>query len=313
MENSKTNSNLKTAVVILALAFLGTGGYLYKVYMDSKVEKEKLTVVENDKAKVMSDLLKVNADLNKAISENSSMTDQLTAERQKVVDLINELNASKTTVSSLMVYKRRADSYESRIQGLLQEIADLKRENNSLRTERDSSVTALKAYIDGTRLISGPNGFNNKNKIENTAKSNSKKNGMSAELAEKLYRIDILNLNAEALKSLGVATETTTMAKDANYVNVSFTLPQSFVVRASERKYYVQILDKDNVVMGDTGEETLDDNVKLKYSFIKSVDYKNRVLKVNETVLCKNLKKGDYTVKVFDKGRLVGTKVFTLK
>lgn len=313
MENSKTNSNLKTAVVILALAFLGTGGYLYKVYMDSKVEKEKLTVVENDKAKVMSDLLKVNADLNKAISENSSMTDQLTAERQKVVDLINELNASKTTVSSLMVYKRRADSYEARIQALLQEIANLKRENNSLRVERDSSVTALKAYIDGTRLISGPNGFNNKNKIENSAKNTSKKSGMSAELAEKLYRIDILNLNAEALKSLGVATETTTMAKDANYVNVSFTLPQSFVVRASERKYYVQILDKDNVVMGDTGEETLDDNVKLKYSFIKSVDYKNRVLKVNESVLCKNMKKGNYTVKVFDKGRLVGTKVFTLK
>jgi len=281
--------------------------------MDSKVEKEKLTVVENDKAKVMSDLLKVNADLNKAISENSSMTDQLTAERQKVVDLINELNASKTTVSSLMVYKRRADSYEARIQALLQEIANLKRENNSLRVERDSSVTALKAYIDGTRLISGPNGFNNKNKIENTTKNTSKKNGMSAELAEKLYRIDILNLNAEALKSLGVATETTTMAKDANYVNVSFTLPQSFVVRASERKYYVQILDKDNVVMGDTGEETLDDNVKLKYSFIKSVDYKNRVLKVNESVLCKNMKKGNYTVKVFDKGRLVGTKVFTLK
>jgi hypothetical protein len=65
--------------------------------------------------------------------------------------------------------------------------------------------------------------------------------------------------------------------------------------------------------MGDTGEETLDDNVKLKYSFIKSVDYKNRVLKVNESVLCKNMKKGNYTVKVFDKGRLVGTKVFTLK
>jgi len=313
MENSKTNSNLKTAVVILALAFLGTGGYLYKVYMESKVEKEKLTVVENDKAKVMSDLLKVNADLNKAISENSSMTDQLTAERQKVVDLINELNASKTTVSSLMVYKRRADSYEAKIQALLQEIADLRRENYSLRVARDSSATALKTYIDGTRLISGPNGFNNKNKIENTTKSTSKKNGMSAELAEKLYRLDILNLNVTALKDLGVETETTTMAKDAKYVNVSFTLPQNFVVKASERRYYVQILDKDNVVMGDTGEETLDDNVKLKYSFVKSLEYKNRVLKVSENVLCKNLKKGNYTIKVFDKGRSVGNKVFSLK
>jgi hypothetical protein len=316
MENSenivKTNSNLKTAVAVLGILFLGSGAYIYKKALDAKLEKDKLELAENNVVKINSDLLKINSDLNAAITANGEKTEELKVQRQKVVDLINEVNSGKSTIAKLQSYKQRAEFLESRNDAMLQEIADLKRQNQILTVQRDSSVAALKAFktSGGQQVVSGPNGFNNKNKVDSGAPATGTRKGMNADLAEKLYRIDIVNFATEGFNANDAPT---TKASEVDYLKVSYNIPQSFVVRASERVYYIQIADPTGKFLGDNQTVSLEDGVNLNYSFIKKVDYKNRVMKVSENLKYNNLKKGKYTVKIFDKSRLVSTAAFELK
>lgn len=312
-ENEKnSNSNLKNAVIVLGLISLLGGGFFIKSLFDIKIAKEKLNFANDEKSKIMVELVKINADYNKAINDNSSKAEELKVERQKIVDLINELNSAKTTIASLNEYRRKVQFYEAKIVALNQEIINLKIENAALQKQRDSSLIALKEMKVGTtakdpKIAHGPNGFNNNNKIEST-----KKSSMSNELAEKLYKIDIVNLNVQAIKNINNKEVPVTKTAEVEYIKVAFTIPQSFIIKASERNYYIQIVSPDNSILGDNQSITFEDKAQLSYSFLKKIDYKNRVLPVFENLKFDNLKKGKYSVKVFDKSRLVGITNFNL-
>ena len=47
MENKSNNSGLKAAVVVLALLFLGSVGYIFKLNSDNKETVEKVTTEKN--------------------------------------------------------------------------------------------------------------------------------------------------------------------------------------------------------------------------------------------------------------------------
>jgi hypothetical protein len=58
-----------------------------------------------DKELVMKDLQELKTTYDVAISENTSMSDELIQERDKVVSLMSDLNKSKGDVASLAKYK----------------------------------------------------------------------------------------------------------------------------------------------------------------------------------------------------------------
>lgn len=294
MENQKNNSNLKAIIAILAVLLVGSLVYIFKMTSDAKALQTELTTTKTDKASVMKDLEELKATYDAAIAENTSMSDELIAEREKVVNLMKELEKSKGDAASMAKYKKQFFALESKMKALVAENDQLKKDNQVLTTQRDSTVMVLGEAQKYNEVLVGQN--------EELTKT-----------VEKASKLNITNLQTAAykLRSSGkqVATE---KARKADVLKISFVINQNEVAKPGERTYYVQIIDSKNNVLGEKKTEAFGDK-SLTYSFLTTINYENKPVTVTQDVPGENFEKGTYFVNVFDKAELVSKSSFTLK
>lgn len=291
MENQTNNSNLKAIIVILAILLVGSLGYMYKMSSDAKSTQ---SVLVSEKSAVMNDLTALKASYDKAIAENTSMSDELITERDKVVKLIAELDKSKGDVKSLAKYRDQYRALEKKMAGLMKEVAMLKQANADLTTERDSTIVALgrAQTFNDTLVIQN----------ENLAKA-----------VEKGSAVSVMNLRTQAVKERSSGKQIVTdKARRADKLKVCFSLAANSLAKSGSRDYYIQIIDSKNNVLGDKKTETFGD-MSLTYSFITSVPYENKSVDVCELIAGSDFEKGTYFVNIFDKGTLVSKTSFDLK
>ena len=104
MENQNNHSKLKAVIGILAVLLIISLVYIFKLTSDSKTLETTVTTVKSEKESVLKDLTDLKTTYDAAIAENTSMSDELIAERDKVVKLMSDLKASKGDNASLMKY-----------------------------------------------------------------------------------------------------------------------------------------------------------------------------------------------------------------
>lgn len=296
MENQekKNNSNLKAVIAILAVLLVGSLVYIFKVTSDAKAQQTVLTTTTSEKEAVMKDLVDLKATYDAAIAENTSMSDELIAEREKVVNLMADLEKSKGDASSMAKYKNQYFALENKMKGMMKEIDVLKKDNAILTTQRDSTVMVLGEAKKYNEVLVGQN--------EELAKT--------VEVASKL---SVLNLKTSAykLRSSGKQIETD-KASRADILKISFTIAENKVAKSGDKTYYVQVIDSKNNVLGDKKTESFDGN-SLSYSFLTTVKFENKTVNVSQDLPGKNFEKGNYFVNVFDNGELVSKSSFSLK
>ena len=291
MENQTNNSNLKAIIVILAILLIGSLGYMYKMSSDAKSTQ---SVLVSEKSAVMNDLTALKANYDKAIAENTSMSDELIAERDKVIKLIAELDKSKGDVKSLSKFRDQYRALEKKMAGLMQEIAVLKQANADLTIERDSTVVALgrAQTFNDTLVIQN----------ENLAKA-----------VEKGSAVSIMNLRTQGIKERNSGKQIVTdKARRADKLKVCFSLAANSLAKSGTRDYYIQIIDSKNNVLGEKKTETFGD-MSLTYSFITTVPYENKSVDTCELIAGSDFEKGTYFVNIFDKGTLVSKTSFDLR
>ncbi|WP_318640537.1 GAS domain-containing protein [Flavobacterium ardleyense] len=291
MENQTNNSNLKAIIVILAILLIGSLGYMYKMSSDAKSTQ---SVLVSEKSAVMNDLTALKANYDKAIAENTSMSDELIAERDKVIKLIAELDKSKGDVKSLAKYRDQYRALEKKMAGLMKEVAMLKQANAQLTTERDSTIVALgrAQTFNDTLVIQN----------ENLAKA-----------VEKGSAVSVMNLRTQAIKERNSGKQIVTdKARRADKLKVCFSLAANTLAKSGSRNYYVQIIDSKNNVLGEKKTETFGD-MSLTYSFVTTVPYENKSVDVCELIAGSDFEKGTYFVNIFDKGTLVSKTSFDLR
>lgn len=294
MENQKSSSGLKAVVAVLAVLLVGSLVYIFKMTSDTEVVKTELKSTLTEKETVMKNLQDLKTTYDAAISENTSMSDELTQERDKVVNLMNDLSKSKGDVASLSKYKTQAIALQSNMKILMAENAGLKKQNTTLTTQRDSTVVVLGEAKKSNETLAG-------------------QNQELSKVVEKAAKLTVLNTRGSAfkLRSSGKQIETD-KASRANVLKISFTIAENQVAQSGDKTYYVQVIDSKNNVLGDKKTETFGDNV-LAYSFVSNVKYENKTVDVTENLPGKNFEKGTYVVNIFDKDQLVSKTSFTLK
>ena len=294
MENQKNNSSLKAVVAVLALLLVGSLVYIFKLTSDAKAQLTELTTTKTEKESVMKDLEELKATYDAAIAENTSMSEELIAEREKVVNLIADLKKSKGDAASMAKYKTQYFALETKMKGMMQEIEVLKTANTKLTTERDSTVMVLGEAKKYNEVLVGQNDELSK----------------TVEVASKL---SVLNLKTAAykLRSSGkqIATD---KASSADILKISFTIAENKVAKSGDKTYYVQVIDSKNNVLGQ--KETQSFNGKsLTYSFLTTVKFENKTVDVVQDLSGKDFEKGSYFVNVFDNGELVSKSSFSLR
>lgn len=291
MENQNNNSSLKMLIIVLSVLFALSLVYIYKLTTDVNSTEQKLTTTLSEKEQVMKDLSDLKTTYDAAIAENTSMSDELIAERDKVVALMEKLKYSNGDVAK---YKKQYLGLESKMKSLITENETLKKDNTVLKVQRDSTIVVLDESKKTNQVLTGQN--------EDLSKT-----------VEKGSKLAIVNLKTAAyiVRSSGKEIPTD-KASRADVLKVSFTIAENAIAKSGERKYYVQLIDSKNNVMGERQTERFSDKT-LTYSYIANVKFDNKTVDMVQNVPAEKLVKGTFYVNVFDNGQLVSTTTFTLK
>ncbi len=293
-ENYQSKSPLKAVVIVLALLLLGSLFYIFKLTNDAKSLETTVSKTLTEKETVMKDLSELKATYDAAIAENTSMSDELIAEREKVVGLMTQLERSKGDVASMSKYKQQVAGLQSKMNTLIAEVETLKKENAGLTTNLDSTNVILAESKNYNQTLVGQN--------EELSKT-----------VEKASKLTVLNLKTSAFKKKNSGKEISTeKASRADILKVSFTIAENQVAKSGDKSYYVQVIDSKNNVLGDKATVTFGSEL-LTYSFESLVKFENKTVDVVQELPGKNFEKGTYFVNVFDKNELVSKSSFTLK
>lgn len=287
----QSNSGLKAIIVILALLLLGSLGYMYKLTSDSKAVEQ---VLMSEKDSVLKDLAEANDSLTAAIASNTTMSEELIVERDRVQQLMADVEKSKGDAASMAKFKNEAIRLRGSVNNLMQEVAVLKKQNERLTIERDStSVVLTDARRVNDTLIA--------------------KNDNLAKTVEKGSKLSVMNLQTSAVKqrSSGKQVETD-KASRADVLKISFMIAENLIAKSGDKAYYVQVIDSKNNVLGEKKTEAFGEKT-LTYSFIATVKYENKSVKIEKDLAVEDIQKGSYFVNIFDKDVLVSKTSFTLR
>ena len=296
MENERNNSSLKAIVVVLALLLAGSLAYIFKMTTDSKAMQTELTKEKSEKAKFLTELEDLKATYDKALEDNTTLSDDLEAEREKVINLIADLKKSKGDAVSMRKYRDQYNALDKKMKTLIAENNMLKEKNEVLTTQRDSTIVVLgeQKRFNDTLVVQN----------ENLAKT-----------VEKASKVNIMNLRTQAIKvrSSGKQIDTD-KASRADQLKVCFAIAPNAVAKSGNKTYFVQIIDSKNNVLGDKKTENFSD-MTLTYSFTTTVAYDNKAVDVCEFLdgKGKDFEKGTYFVNIFDQSELVSKTSFSLR
>lgn len=292
MENPKNNnSSLKAVIAVLAVLLIGSLVYIFKLSSDTEVVKTELTSTMTEKESVMKDLQELKSTYDAAIAENTSMSDELIQERDKVVALMDDLNKSKGDVSK---YRSQVQAMQGKMKTLVAENDELKKQNGVLTVQRDSTIVVLGESKKYNEVLVGQN--------EELAKT-----------VEKGAKLSVLNTKTIAYKVKGSGKQIETdKASRADVLKVSFTIAENQIAKSGDKTYYVQVIDSKNNVLGDKKTESFGENT-LTYSFKTTVKYENKTVNVSEDLIGKDFEKGNYFINVYDNDELVSKTSFSLR
>src|SRR5690606_34409427 len=213
MENQRNTSNLKAIIVILAVLLVGSLGYMYKMSSDAK---ETQTTLLADKSSIQKELEELKKTYDKAIAENTSMSDELIAEREKVVRLMADLEKSKGDATAMRKYRDQFFKLQSEMKRLMAQVDELKAQNVRLTTQRDSTLTVLDSANRYNQVLIGQN--------EELSKT--------IEIGSKLT-VTNLKTGAYKLRSSGKQVETD-KARRADILKVSFTIAENKIAKQGD-------------------------------------------------------------------------------
>ncbi|WP_394760163.1 hypothetical protein [Flavobacterium sp.] len=284
-------STQKMVSVVLTIALLSCLGFSYKIYGDSLITKN---ILQHEKIAIMNDLRKSKDSLELAISENSNLKTDLIVERQKVTNLMNEISTATVDVGSMMKYKNEVSKLKSLVASLSRDKVQLKMSYDLVKIQRDSTILVL---------------TNANNYKEKLAEMNENLN----KTIKKGAKISVINLKTTPLKQArNGGLVITDKASSVNVLQISFMVVGNKMTKSCDKKYYVQIIDSKNNIVGEKKSISFDEKI-LDYSFESPVKFNNETMEIVAELNMENVAKGTYFVNVFDKNELASKGTFALR
>jgi hypothetical protein len=139
----------------------------------------------------------------------------------------------------------------------------------------------------------------------------------NAEQVKKGARLQALNIQTVGLRmKLNNTTEVSNKAKNVVQIRSSFTVSENPLTAPGQKVVYLQVINPDGKTLQSRTTNVIQtDGGPVSYSDRKEIDYRNQQIdlsiyydfKVEEAV------KGNYNVKIYCEGNLIGSDTFTLK
>lgn len=279
-------------------------------------------------AKVLNEIKELKTLYDAKIAEKKASYKDLEIEKEKVQFLLAELEQTKGNANSLLKYKEQYQNLENKMRVLVDEIVILKTNKTKAVTKVQTPKTIIsdvkKPVLDNaTFAIKTPKKTPVLTKNEITKiKTNlvekievtTPKIEMPEKKAEKFYaNVEVSNLKSVAYISKSASTlQETNSASKTDLIKISFSIDNNPNAKAEEKKYFIQVVNGSNKVLGRRITEFFDDR-SITYSLSKTIQYENQVIQITQELIADDFEKGTYTVNIYERSRLVAKTSFTLK
>lgn len=323
--NKKSIPILIGIIGVLMMLLAGAIGYILGGTNSSTAQPSGIS---ND-SKVMHEINELKTLYDSKIADKTNTYNALQTEKNRVNELVAELEKTKSDANSLLKYKTEYKNLESKMQILVDEIVVLKGKKQKAVAVKSVAIQQTKE-VKNSNQIAIPKKEVVLSEIKKeipTAKSEDvfvkvatskaepiETRVVTPKVIEKKYaKVILSNVKAGAFISKSSTKQIeTNISSKADLIKISFIIDGNPNPNAGDKTYYFQIINGKNNVLGKRITEFFDEE-SLTYSFRKSFDYNNENTTVNQEFLQSEFQPGLYYVNIFDRNELVGTTSFTLK
>ncbi len=295
MNETKTNNGLKVLAGLLGVVLLGTIIYTVSLYQDKKKTEAVLT---QEKQLVVEDLNSLKSEYDKAILESNATNEELVEARDNISKYIDSVQNMKADISTLSRYRRQVGVLKTEREQLLRQVDSLQKSNTLIAMQRDSTYTELEKQTV----------FNDSLVVQNT---------QLADVVEKGSALNLSKFNVDAVKERNNGKlSSVNRARRADKFKICFTVADNVIAEAGDREFYIEVLDPQGNVMGESFSKTNDEGASITYSKGTSFYYENKPLDVCDYIgkPSGDFQEGNYMVNVYDNRlKLLGTSKFELK
>jgi hypothetical protein len=268
------------------------GGYSVYLYnSNTKLNTEKSALINN--------LIKSRDSISTVINENSSIKEELQVEQQKITNLIDELNESKTTIEELNKYKVEVVKLRKQVAMLKNDKMELVQKYEALKNKQDSTLTVLE---------------NNKYRGTSSQREISTNYTHAGNIkSSKSKEVIFANLTVETFTANKTLTKMNPTSKSdaVNFCKLKFLIRGNTAVDNSKGKYYVQIIDPNGDVIGKRLSHKFG-SIVLDYSYDEDFSYNGENLEETSGLPLSDLMKGNYTIYLFKNDKIALKSGFTL-
>ena len=295
MTETKSNNGLKVIAGLLGVILLGVIIYTVSLYQDKQKNTALLT---KEKELVVEDLTSLKSEYDKAILESNATNEELVSARDNIAKYIDSVKTMKADIASLYRYRKQVGILTKEREQLIRKVDSLTRSNTFLAMQRDSTYVELEKQTV----------FNDSLVVQNT------------QLADVVSKGSALNLSKFTVDAVKERTSgklvSTSRAKATDKLKVCFTVADNVIAQAGDRQFFIEVLDPQGNVLGESFSKTSDSGASVTYSKGTEFYYENRSLDVCDFINkpASEFQKGNYMVNVYDNNlKLLGTSKFQLK
>lgn len=233
------------------------------------------------------------------IQKDESKADSLNIQKEKIQKLINEINTNKKmSASQLFQLRKENETLRSIMKSYVMQIDSLNTLNLKLTSDLDQTTTKLTSTVV------------ERDQYKQDAEE-------KTEQVKKGSRLQAYNFSSEGLKmKLNNTTEPTNRARTVIQMRSTFTISENPITAPGKKSVYMQIINPDGKTLQSKSSNTIATDLgTIAFSDKKEIDYQNqRVdLSIFYDLKGEEALKGNYKVKIYCEGILIGTDSFTLK
>jgi len=294
----KRNSNVIYFLIVVILALVGSDVYL----LLTKNKTESIIVSqEGDKDRLKTELDSLESQIEQVNAGKTKMTAELQAKndslKTKIRILRSELAKGKLTAAELSKAQEDVKQLRYFVTKYTADIDELKKQNESLTTERDTLKTNLVTVSQKATTLQKQN----------------EDLGTKVQIASAL-KIGSINVSTLKLKSSGKEVEKNRAAVTKK-IKIDFTIPSNAVAEKRLHDVYVRIIDPTGNLMTQTDSGNFQaDGQDFQYTFKAAIDFKDDGSGYSiDWVNPGTFQKGAYTVLMYADGYTMGKTSFTLK
>jgi len=255
--------------------------------------------MSNDLTEDFSNMLKTYDEL---IKKDSTKADSLNIQKERITGLMKDLENAKRSgrldARKIAQMTREIGTLRNIMKGYVVQIDSLNTLNVKLSTKLDQTASELNTTQSERD--------NYKHEAE-----------VNAEQVKKGSKLQAFAISSTGLRmKLNNTTEETNKARNCVQIRSNFTISENPLTSTGSKSVYLQVINPDGKTLQSKSSNTLStDQGSIAYSDKKEIDYQNQRIDMsifydmqNEEAL-----KGNYKVKIYCDGQLIGTDSFTLK